>query len=133
MAFFLLGLVLSLAVGAAATGQPANPADALVSAYYDALRSGDVDGMARLIGGRLLRQQQALLSNPTYSEHLLEAYGDRSFSITEHSQTADANRIVVEVEETIAADERIRLQYVLEWSSEPGNSGFRIVDVVAVP
>lgn len=129
----LLGLCLSVSAGSVALADLPVQAEAVLSRYYNALQSGDVATMDGLLGGRLLARQRALLSNPTYPEHLRDAYADRSFRFVERDDGEDSGRIIVEVEEKIADDEIIRLRYTLQPSTEGGPPELRIVDVLVVP
>jgi hypothetical protein len=56
---------------------------ASVQAYMGALIAGDIAQMRAHLAPGLLAERKALLDNPTYSQHLQNAYGDASFEVVD--------------------------------------------------
>lgn len=106
----------------AATGAPAEAATAdaeiVVDRYLDALRSGDVNDLAQILGGPLLLKRQALLDNPDYAGFLADEYQGWEIEVLDVRATESP---LVEADYLMRRDggaEQIRKRLFLEPASD---------------
>jgi hypothetical protein len=90
--------VLSIAMDTAPTSDEAL-AVASVQAYMDALMVGDVARMRAHLAPKLLAERKALLDNPAYSQHILNAYRNASYEVVDQLWvSSDKVRVDVKIQ-----------------------------------
>ncbi len=67
---------------------------AVMNRYFDSLSQGNTDAIRSLLGGQLLANRSALLSNPTYPAFLQQTYGGAQFEIEKIEAAGDTDVMV---------------------------------------
>ena len=112
-ALFLLfsSIVASFAVEAELSPDEAQ-AVASVQAYMGALITGDVARMRAHLAPGLLAERKALLDNPTYPQHLQNAYGDASFEVVDQLWVG-SDKVRVDVKIQLNPQDIVHIRFVL--------------------
>lgn len=127
------GALLLLAVittGAAMEQAPSPEAEALLYDYFTALRTGDLNQLRNLLGGKLRAKRARLLQNDVYRHELVKFYGHADFAITGFD-VHESGASVVTVEISLGGSERIHHQLTLERLAP--NNTLKIVDMQDAP
>lgn len=111
---------------ASANPSQIDPAAAAVAqSYFDALRAGDTRALMSLFGGEERSRSEAQLSDPGYSQFLLERYRNARFEMTDGGVKNGISYVDVTI--WINDTESFRERLVLGPSGDPGDSSLHIV------
>jgi len=119
-------LMVGAAVGVFADQSQIKPAvRAAAQSYFDALRSGDTTALLALFAGTERSRNQIQLSDPTYSQFLLDRYRNARFEVS--GAGVNSGISFVDVRIWISDAESFRERLVLQPSSGPANATLHIV------
>jgi len=111
---------------AAADSSQIDPAAATVTqGYFDALRAGDTKALLSLFAGDERSRSEAQLSDPGYSQFLLDRYRNARFEMTDGGVKSGISYVDVTI--WINDTESFRERLVLGPSGDPGDSSLHIV------
>ena len=102
-----LGVLLTLGGAVfAAANEPVSAAEAsgVVNAYTAALKAGNTDALANLLGGNLLAKRQRLWRSSEYPTMLVELYAESVFSIASVETGLNGGQAMVRVNMTEGGD-----------------------------
>ncbi len=125
----VFSLLLSSAV--AANGELPAGADAVVNAYFDALRAGDTQEIRRLLHPDMQRKLQKRLAHPGYGAELVKDNVDMTFTVYAHELLESGMYCV----DYLGSDGNasIRKRLYISRAGAGDAAGFRIVEEQVLP
>jgi hypothetical protein len=91
--------------------------DNVLTQYFEALRTGDLQMLRFLLSDELLERRSKMLSNPRYSEFLKSIYGHAKFTIIDATQIDD-NQISFDIE--VTSDTQTQIKGTIIFIQEKG-------------
>ena len=95
----------------------------VVEQYFDALAQGNAQVIKTLLGGNLLKQQEAMLSNPNYGTHLRKIYANAKFEIT-NQETIDSDKLAIDTRIILNTQDQMNIRFILGKSD---NKNYKIM------
>jgi len=96
-----------------------NAAEKVLGNYFNALKNGDLSAIRNVLGPELLRRREGLLSNPDYSNKLMEIHKDVKYTMTGH-RLNNNNTLAVFVDVTTNNAKSRKYQFTMENIDQKG-------------